>query len=185
MSQPILDLVRNCLRGDQNAMVSLVEELHPIVYAVCFRLLGHRHDAEDAVQETFTRLFRHLKQWDQSRPLEPWLLTIAGNRCRTMLARRKRQPKVDGAIDMGQWVADEADHSDNLREELERSLGGLRDEHRQAFLLFHRDHLSYAEISTALDCPLGTVKTWVHRARLHIIKELQQREALEVSRRAV
>jgi RNA polymerase sigma-70 factor (ECF subfamily) len=52
-------------------MVQLVQVFHPLVFGVCYKMLGHRHDAEDAVQETFARVFRHLDNWDQSRPFEP------------------------------------------------------------------------------------------------------------------
>jgi RNA polymerase sigma-70 factor (ECF subfamily) len=63
----------------------------------------------------------------------------------------------------------------HLAEELRRALARLRSEYRQAFLLFHQQQLSYAEIGAALDCPLGTVKTWVHRARREVIEALRRR----------
>jgi RNA polymerase sigma-70 factor (ECF subfamily) len=63
-----------------------------------------------------------------------------------------------------------------LAEEVELALSGLRDDYRQAFLLFHEQELSYAEIGELLDCPLGTVKTWVHRARLELLSQLRKFE---------
>lgn len=185
MNNVPLDLIRQCLKGDHAAMVELVQFFHPLVFSVCYKMLGHRHDAEDAVQETFARVFRHLNHWDQSRPFEPWLLTIAGNRCRTMLARRKRIPNTDEQGFVTTQVAAQQDNSQQLREELELALTTLRPEYREAFLLFHRDQLCYQDIADRLGCPLGTVKTWVHRARVQIIRELQSREALETHRHAV
>ncbi len=61
----------------------------------------------------------------------------------------------------------------HLSEELQFALRGLREEYRQAFLLFHEQELSYIEIGAALDCPVGTVKTWVHRARRELIEHLR------------
>ena len=55
-------------------------------------MLGQREDAEDATQETFVRVAKNLHRWDPERKFEPWLLTIAGNRCRTRLSKRKRRP---------------------------------------------------------------------------------------------
>jgi RNA polymerase sigma-70 factor (ECF subfamily) len=185
MSNISIDLVRQCLRGEHSAMTSLMQKLHPLVFGVCFKMLGHRHDAEDAVQETFVRVFRHLGHWDQQRPFEPWLLTIAGNRCRTMLARRKKIPNTDTQGFLESSVTAQEDHSQHLREELDLALSTLRDEHREAFLMFHRDQLCYQDIADRLEVPLGTVKTWVHRARIHIIRELQNRDALETYRHAV
>jgi RNA polymerase sigma-70 factor (ECF subfamily) len=66
----------------------------------------------------------------------------------------------------------------HLAEELKLALGHLREEYRQAFLLFHEEELSYAEIGQALGCPLGTVKTWVHRARQELIEALRSRGAI-------
>lgn len=185
MSNVPLELIQQCLRGQNAAMAQLVQEFQPLVFAVCLKMLGHRHDAEDAVQETFARVFRHLENWDQSRPFEPWLLTIAGNRCRTMLSRRKRIPNTDEQGFLTAQVVTPQDNSQNLREELELALTTLRSEYREAFLLFHRDQLCYQDIADRLGVPLGTIKTWVHRARIQIIRELQDREALEPSRHAV
>jgi RNA polymerase sigma-70 factor, ECF subfamily len=62
-----------------------------------------------------------------------------------------------------------------LAEELNLALEELRPEYRDAFVLFHEQELSYAEIGAALSCPLGTVKTWVHRARRELIAALKNR----------
>ena len=62
-----------------------------------------------------------------------------------------------------------------MREELHLALSTLREEYRQAFVLFHNAQLSYAEIAATLDCPVGTVKTWVHRARHELADRLRQR----------
>ena len=60
-------------------------------------------------------------------------------------------------------------------EEVFQALDQLRPEHRDAFLLFHQHELSYHEIAQRLDCPVGTVKTWVHRARRGLIDQLKRR----------
>jgi RNA polymerase sigma-70 factor (ECF subfamily) len=73
----------------------------------------------------------------------------------------------------------------NLAEEVRLGLAGLREEHRRAFLLFHEQQLSYDEIAGLLEAPLGTIKTWVHRARRELIDLLQQRGVLEEARHAV
>ena len=75
--------------------------------------------------------------------------------------------------------------ADNLAEEVRLALLQLRPEFRQAFVLFHEQELSYAEIAEAMDCPLGTVKTWIHRGRSELIERLRDRGVLEESRNAV
>src|ERR687898_466643 len=85
-------LVGQCLAGSQSAMLTLVERFRGQVFGLCYRMLGQRQDAEDAAQETFVRVLKNLHRWDQGRDFEPWLFAIAGNRCRTALAARRRKP---------------------------------------------------------------------------------------------
>jgi DNA-directed RNA polymerase specialized sigma24 family protein len=65
------ELVKACLAGDVRATHRLVATFHREVYALCLRLLGHTHDAEDVTQEVFLRIFRSLRSWDGKRPLRP------------------------------------------------------------------------------------------------------------------
>src|SRR5437763_12446080 len=87
-------LVRRCRRNDPAAIRALVERFQGAVFGLCVRLLGHRHDAEDVAQEVFLRVFRSLRTWDPSRPLRPWVMGIAVNRCRTWMAQRARRPEL-------------------------------------------------------------------------------------------
>lgn len=180
------ELVRRCLAGDQGAMVELVARYQGPIYGLCFRMLGQRQDAEDMTQETFLRALRNLASWDPTRDFEPWLFAIAGNRCRTLLATRKRRPAAQSLGDESP-AADDPDlqAARNLAEEVQLALDGVRDEYRQAFVLFHEQELSYAEIAAAMDCPVGTVKTWIHRARKDLIERLRERGVVQETSDAV
>ena len=170
--------VGQCLTGDQGAMLALVERFRGQVFGLCYRMLGQRQDAEDAAQETFVRVLKNLHRWDQARDFEPWLFAIAGNRCRTALSARKRRPMSEAVLDI---IPDkEPDHrpAQQLAEEVQLALATLRDEYRQAFVLFHEQELSYADIAAAMEVPLGTIKTWVHRARRELIEYLRKRGAI-------
>ena len=72
-----------------------------------------------------------------------------------------------------------------LAEEVALGLERLRPEYRMAFVLFHENELSYEEIAAAVDRPLGTVKTWIHRARRELIQHLVDREVVTESCNAV
>lgn len=163
-------------------MAALVDRYRGQVYGLCYRMLGQREDAEDMAQETFVRALRNLASWDAEREFEPWLLAIAGNRCRTALSTRMRRPASQPLLD--DCVRDESPDlqaAKNLAEEVELALADVRSEYREAFVLFHEHELSYAEIGAILDCPLGTVKTWVHRARKELIERLQRRGVVQGS----
>ncbi|MCS7168304.1 MAG: RNA polymerase sigma factor [Gemmatales bacterium] len=167
-------LVRACLKGDPQATQRLVARFQRDVYAVCLRLLGHVHDAEDVTQEVFLRVFRSLHCWDKSRPLRPWILAIAVNRCRTWLRQRSWNSSLhDGLHD--RQVRPDPNELWELQETLQEALGQLREEYRLVFVLYHDRHLPYEEIAEILGRPVGTIKTWLHRARLELIDYLRQR----------
>jgi RNA polymerase sigma-70 factor (ECF subfamily) len=179
------ELVGRCLHGDQSAMTQLVDRYRQRVYALCYRMLGHRQDAEDVTQQTFVRVLKNLCQWDPDRDFEPWLFAIAGNRCRTALAARARRTAVR-PID--EPLADKTtppSAADQLAEELNLALQLLRPDYREVFLLFHQQELNYDEIAARMDRPVGTIKTWLHRARLDLIRQLNERDVLEGCRYAV
>ena len=169
-------LVDACLAGDEQAAAELVRRYQHRVFGLCWRMLGHRQDAEDAAQETFVRALRALDRWDRNRPMEPWLLAIAANRCRTTLARRTRRPAELPLLEQDATDSlDELNAAGQLAEEVNRALERIRADYAAAFRLFHSEEQSYAQIAEALSCPLGTVKTWVHRARQAIVAQLVER----------
>jgi RNA polymerase sigma factor (sigma-70 family) len=167
-------LVRRCLRGDTTAIAQLVELYQTDVFGLCVRLLHHRHDAEDVTQEVFLRIFRSLKRWDSRRPLRPWIMGIAVNRCKTWLGQRARRPELAAYLHETA-AATPSDDGAEMAREIQGALKQLRPEYRSVFVLFHDRNLPYEEISQALGKPLGTVKTWLHRARLEILEQLRRR----------
>src|SRR5215211_3957277 len=124
MSADDAGLVRRCLLGQPEAIRQLVERFQTAVFGLCVRLLHHRHDAEDVTQEVFLRVFRSLHRWDASRPLKPWVMGIAVNRCRTWLAQRSRRPEL---VDYLQETVSgpPADDSAELLSEIRTAVGGL------------------------------------------------------------
>ncbi len=179
MNNELNALVDQALAGEQDAMRSLVDRFKRRVFGLCLHLLRHQQDAEDTTQETFVRALRSLGSWDRTRELSPWLLAIAGNCSRSLLARRLRRPQPMRLVDAVPDTHAEILEQRHLREEVDLALSQLRPEHRDAFLLFHEQQFSYAEIAAALGCPLGTVKTWVRRARQDLARQLVRRGVVE------
>jgi RNA polymerase sigma-70 factor (ECF subfamily) len=167
-------LVRRCLRNDADAVRALVDRFQAEVYGLCVRLLGHRHDAEDVTQEVFLRVFRSLRRWDRSRPLRPWVMGIAVNRCRTWMAQRVRRPEPVSYLH--ETAAGPApDDSTELLTEIRTAVAALRPDYRTVFVLFHEHGQPYDEIAAALHRPVGTIKTWLHRARMEVLDYLKRR----------
>lgn len=177
MSHETTQLISNCLNGQPDAPAMLIQRFKSQVFGLCFRMLGQREDAEDATQETFIRVIQNLHRWDPDRRFEPWLFTIAGNRCRTKLQKRNRQKEVQ----LGESIDVECQSrsGSGLMEEIRIAVETLAKKHRQAFQLFHEDQQSYLEIADQMSVPVGTIKTWVHRARRQIVDQLRRRKTLE------
>ena len=168
------ELVTRCRAGETLALAELVERFRPDVFAVCLKLLRHRHDAEDVAQESLVRVVRGLGKFDVARPLKPWVLGVTVNRCRTALAKRPRLPAPTEFLDdVPARPGSSVDRE--LADGLGEALGLLRVEYREAFVLFHDRGMGYDEIALTLERPVGTVKTWLHRARAELFAELKRR----------
>ena len=169
-----VELVEGCLAGDAVSQRKFVEQFQGLIFGMCLRMLGHRQDAEDVAQEVFSRVFRNLHRWDRVRPLRPWLLTIAANRCRTHLEERGRRP---APIDLHADLLPERSVSQprDDAEEVQQALLMLRPEYRQCFVLFYQQELSVEEVAEILDRPEGTIKIWLHRARKEIAEYFRRR----------
>ncbi|MCP4463926.1 MAG: sigma-70 family RNA polymerase sigma factor [Planctomycetaceae bacterium] len=182
MADDLKRLVTRCLAGQTSAQIDFVNRFQGPVFGFCMRMLRQWEDAEDCTQETMIRVMRNLHRWDPTRKFEPWLYTIAGNRCRTRISKRGKRPS---SVTLEVPVEDRSQlyrDADLLNEEIEFVLEELRLQYRNAFTLFHRHELSYEEIGEMMGVPLGTVKTWVHRARRELVSGLAKRGVVEESK---
>ncbi|HUL60736.1 MAG TPA: sigma-70 family RNA polymerase sigma factor [Anaeromyxobacteraceae bacterium] len=170
-------LARSAARGDRGAFARLVDLHKRAVHGLCARILRDPEEARDAAQEAFVRAYTAIDRYDPLQPFSPWLLRIARNHCLDVLRRRlpdSRTVALDAeAEDAGRReVADPAaPRGDEVIERREtaaalaRAVDALPRNYREVVHLFHVEHLSYKEIAETLDVPIGTVMTWLHRAR--------------------
>ena len=182
MNQSNALLAEQFQHDDPSAFATLFGRYHSLVFNVCLKMLRHRQDAEDVTQETFSRVARYIHRWDSNKPIEPWLVAIAGNRCRTHLSRRRNFQPLSTTAEPASDRTNQLRAAESLREEVGLALLLLPENQRRAFQLFHEHSLNYAEIAAELSCPVGTVKTWVHRARASLIEQLRQRDVLPQQR---
>lgn len=175
-------LAKACQAQDPMAMKDLVERFQADVYRVCCRLLGDPHEAEDLAQESFIRVFRSLHTWDQERPLKPWILSIAINRCRTALARRARRPHLSPILDTNPCREKPVERTSDLQQEIDAAVDSLRVEYKEVFILFHQEELPYETIGSMMRKPVGTIKTWLHRARQSVVQILEERGVVYTGR---
>jgi RNA polymerase sigma-70 factor (ECF subfamily) len=151
--------------GDVRAFATLVD----MYYARCLRfamhMLSSRADAEEAVQDTFVRVYRALSSYREQDSFEPWLFRILGNRCRTAGARQRRHAEVMeyGEVPERAMVARQ-DTDISWREEIDRALRSLPAEQREAFLMRHVEGMSYEDMVAATGAGLSALKMRVKRA---------------------
>jgi RNA polymerase sigma-70 factor, ECF subfamily len=175
--------------GDKAAFARLVEKHKQSVFGLCFRLLGSGEEARDAAQETFVRAYTGIRGFDARQPFAAWVLRIARNHCIDLLRRRRptlalsAEGRGDDGPETG--VAPELpDHfavsgeqrvqEEEAQRDLDRAVAGLPPRYREVIALFHIQHKSYADIAAALDVPMGTVMTWLHRARKELRAQLSE-----------
>ncbi len=138
-------------------------------------MLGNREDAEEATQETLLRAFRALPRYDESTAFRTWLMSILVNRCRSlMLYRHRREERVVADSDLvARSGAVVVEDTPALSDEIERALGAIDADQREAFLLKHVEEMSYEEIAEVTGAGVSALKMRVKRAcdRLRLLLE--------------
>ena len=166
------DLVGRAQAGDIEALCELVERHRVVALRVGYAIVGA--EAEDVVQEAFLRAARNIDRFRGESPFRPWLLTIvaneARNRRRSASRRETLQLRIanrDAAHEAGTHSTrstEEIAMANERREWLLHAVAGLPDRDREVIALRYFADLSEAETATALECPVGTVKSRLARA---------------------
>ncbi|HZV00297.1 MAG TPA: sigma-70 family RNA polymerase sigma factor [Planctomycetota bacterium] len=155
------ELVLKCLEAKE-AFAELYRRHAPPVYAFLKGMhRGDEHAAADSLQETFLRAFNALRRFDRSRPLRPWLLTIAGNVARDVLARSKKvqyRAEVPDRPSGEQPIPETVATNEVCFTLLDRVAPRVSPRAVAAFLLARCQGLSYSEIATINECSQATVK---------------------------
>jgi RNA polymerase sigma-70 factor (ECF subfamily) len=173
------EVVGAFLDGDQRAFVELVRRYDNRLLNFVYRTIGDRERAQDLVQETFVRVYRHLGRFDQSKKFSTWAYTIASNLAKNELRNRSRSPLVLFQTIKNNWDADHRQlewedtkykpddlfRKRHLKEKVGEAVTQLPEHHRIVFVLRELEGKTYEEIADITGCKLGTVKSRLNRAR--------------------
>lgn len=163
-------LLERCRSGQDDAAFSeLVDRYKDLVYALVFRLSRDRGRADDLAQEVFLKVYRGLPYFRGDAKLSTWIYRIVFNVCCEDRARRRavelpldpgggRRPIDPGAVDASFGELE-------LRDRLQDAMAGLPDNYRFLIAAHYLQGIQYEALAAALDIPLGTVKTHLHRAK--------------------
>lgn len=158
-------------RGDGEAFAELVRRYQDRLYRLALRMTGDKAVAEDLAQEAFLRAFQALSRFRAGAPFAPWLYRIATNLCLNYRQRRLPLPYVEEGE--GASTEELVEQRETLAM-VQRALLRLPRHYRAAVVLRHLHDLSYEEMSTVLELPLGTVKAHLFRGRARLHQELQK-----------
>ena len=161
-----LQLVDALNQGDAGAFDVLYYRHRDWVMRLAMRFTGHHDDALDVLQETFAYLVRKFPGFELTAALTTFLYPAVRNF--SLAARRKRLRSVSDNQDTLSLIPETALSDSATRDELTQTLAGLSDAHREILLMRFVDEMTQPEIATALDVPLGTVKSRLHHALLAI-----------------
>ena len=154
--------------GDAEAFDLIVRRYMRTAYAVAFRVLGHREDAEDVVQEAFLAALANIGSFDISRRFGPWLYRIVvtrGLNFRKARSRRAAEPLEDAGVASADAGPAAAAEQAGLKDTVTTALGRLPERQRMVVQLFELDGFSGAEIAAMLGISPGTVRWYLHEAR--------------------
>ena len=161
-------------RGDTAAFEALVTPCEPMLWRLCWQMLGNREDARDALQEIMVKAWRALDRFDGKAAVSTWLYRIGVNHCTDLLRQRslRRVESLDSLReDSGYDPPSPAEGPAEALEHKERNaairqaIGQLPPDQRTALVLFALEHRSYEEIAALTGAELGTVKSRIARAR--------------------
>jgi RNA polymerase sigma-70 factor (ECF subfamily) len=174
--------------GDESAFRELIRRYQRPIFSIIYRMVRDRELAEDLAQETFIKVLNAIDSYRPEHKFSSWIFKIANNAAIDHLRRRELETlSLEGAPDALTAERQEAtalqvrDRTESPLDELEaRELGsqieqaiaGLRPEYRSCIMLRHVEGRAYEEIAEILGLPLGTVKTYIHRARAELRSQL-------------
>ena len=185
VEQSDLELVRRVQRGERGAFDLLVLRYQHKVVKLVARLLRDPAEAEDVAQEAFVKAYRAIGSFRGDSAFYTWLYRIAVNTARNTMASRQRRP-VDYEADLSESqqsavesrmrhldTPEAAALTDEIHRTVNRAVEELPEDLRTAIILREIEGLSYEEIAEAMDCPVGTVRSRIFRAREAIDRNLK------------
>jgi RNA polymerase sigma-70 factor (ECF subfamily) len=174
------DVVARCRQGDETAWRELVGRHTRRVFGIAYRFVGRVDEAEDLTQDIFVKVFQSLDRYRESDgAFSTWVGTVARNhaiddyrRRREERARRIDDPAVMDRVPAGEESVLRSLEREDQKQLVHRGLRALPADLREALVLCDLQGLSYDEVATALQIPLGTVKSRINRGRLELARRL-------------
>lgn len=167
------ELVSQTLAGDTACYGEIVRRYKDALYRHAYRLVRDEDEAEDIAQETFIKAYDKLHTFDQTKKLSTWLFRITTNTALDHLRRAKHQTPLTDELTARIVSGGMSPQTSAEYDELYRAVACLKPRYQAVISLHYWEGLKLDEIASIMKVPLGSVKAWLHRAKLELKKELQ------------
>jgi RNA polymerase sigma-70 factor (ECF subfamily) len=180
------ELVKLVQQGHSRSFDLLVIKYQTRAIAIANRFVKDYAEAQDVAQEAFLKAYRAIHSFRGDSAFYTWLYRITVNTAKNYLEARKRRPKGSLALDDDEQFSDHIEALQDietpearlmrgeLKQVIEEVIAGMTEELRAAICMREYDGMSYEEIAQALDCPIGTVRSRIFRAREMIDEQVRQ-----------
>jgi RNA polymerase sigma factor (sigma-70 family) len=163
-------------RNKHQGLELLYERYKKYVYTIAFHYTGNQEDALDLTQEVFIAIFKSLDTFKESFSLLPWVKRITINKCLNFNRDKKVAVPLEEELDLpsSRENTESGVFYRDTRESLIRAINKLPANERLAIILRHMKNMKYEEIAKVMNLPLGTVKTYLHKARKSLKKSMTE-----------
>lgn len=178
-------LVLQCKKNNEKALNTLLSTYEKYIYTICYNYTHSREDALDLVQDIYIKILKGIQQFDEARPLLPWIKKITVNTCINFNQKKRQTVSLDEIMtDDGRTLKDAIASQFNLEDfilfqdtnkTINEAIHDIEEKYRLPLILRHKHEMSYEEMSTYLNLPLNTVKTNLFRGRKILKEQLTQK----------
>ena len=185
------ELLKKCRQGDRDAFNILVQTYQRQVINLAYGMLSDTEDATDAAQEVFIKVYRNIDRFEGKSSLSTWIYRITSNVCKDFLRKRTRtiqsisiyessEDDDDRPMEIKDSSPTPQEHMEitETQREVRKALDELPEEYKSVIVMYDLEGLSYDEISNVLQCPVGTIKSRLNRARKALKKNLSEKREL-------
>lgn len=190
------ELIRRILDGNIDQFSHIIDQYERLVGHIVHRMVSNSADREEITQDIFIRVYTNLKKFRHDAKLSTWIAKIAYNRCINHLRQSKLEPDpmreatdppaISREVSSG-WSENPPERPDQLVEQdevqalLQKQIARLPEIYRTIITLYHLEEMKYSEIAEVMDIPVGTVKSYLFRARRTLRDALDKINLKELS----
>ncbi len=175
------NFLRRLKSGDKRAFERLFTEYKNMIYTIVKRMVYNKNEADDLVADIFIKIYQSIHRFEEKAKLSTWMYRIAYNHCLDHIRKAKRDPlesyePLDSKFDLSSNGLDAEKMV--LKEERERVLYAMVDSmperYRMVLNFYYFEGISYNDISEIMGIPMGTVKTYLFRAKAHLREKMKK-----------